>query len=322
MRQTQEERGWLETLAESVEEALRDGSHASLVASADNHSLPTDPGIDGWYSKICGVRGANASFYLFLDNSLGEHRRTVWYGAGATTYKAVHRLDELGRLRWPRTQVHLSDVNYKFERLRYSDPVLERYDADEYYYGWYESELPSTAEPPSKALRGRISERLNALMSQLEEGDGISISLDQLDELDGLRDTKVRLEQGLLRKYLLGGRTSADCALCGETFPISLLVAAHIKPRAACSDSERKQYKTNLMAVCALGCDALFERGYLSVARGRVVSGPLKASGFAGDRVGAISGRVCSKRSPASASHFKWHRAKHLVSAKARFQNP
>ncbi len=94
---------------------------------------------------------------------------------------------------------------------------------------------------------------------------------------DALRDRKVeslaRVEQGYLRQLLFGDRDVARCAICGNEYPIDLLVAGHIKRRSACSIRERKDARHVVMPVCKLGCDELFERGYVSVDdNGRVAS--------------------------------------------------
>ena len=46
--------------------------------------------------------------------------------------------------------------------------------------------------------------------------------------------------------------------------PAELLVAAHIKPRNLCTEIERLDAHVATL-MCVLGCDALFERGYLRV---------------------------------------------------------
>lgn len=85
------------------------------------------------------------------------------------------------------------------------------------------------------------------------------------DEPDKKTLTTIRLEQAYLRKNLLRGRLTAPCALCGEQYPARLLIAGHIKPRPECSDEERMDYESNAMLTCALGCDALYEWGYIVV---------------------------------------------------------
>ncbi len=73
-----------------------------------------------------------------------------------------------------------------------------------------------------------------------------------------------RLEQHLLRTGLLKGEATGICRLCGIELPAHLLVASHIKPRNLCNRQERlNKHIATLM--CLLGCDALYERGYLRV---------------------------------------------------------
>lgn len=102
------------------------------------------------------------------------------------------------------------------------------------------------------------------------EFEGIQKSLDSYGDLDQERIVFVRREQSFLRQYLFRDGPVGICSLCGEEFPVSLLVAAHIKRRAECSDSERRDYANNTIPMCSLGCDALFERGLLIVKNGRV----------------------------------------------------
>jgi hypothetical protein len=51
-------------------------------------------------------------------------------------------------------------------------------------------------------------------------------------------------------------------------FPVQFLHAAHIKPRHACSDHERRDIANVAMMICVFGCDAIFELGWCG--RGRV----------------------------------------------------
>lgn len=89
----------------------------------------------------------------------------------------------------------------------------------------------------------------------------------QVGRLDAL-DSEVRLhrrtEQGILRRYLMQNETT-DCGLCGRHFPISFLVAAHIKPRSKCTDSEKRDIGAIAMPACKMGCDELFGQGLISV---------------------------------------------------------
>lgn len=87
--------------------------------------------------------------------------------------------------------------------------------------------------------------------------------------LDTIRQVATRKEQAYLRKHLFSGQATGKCVLCGRDYPVDLLVAAHVKPRAKCSRSEKLD-KANVVAMCLFGCDALFERAYVNVRDGKV----------------------------------------------------
>jgi hypothetical protein len=118
---------------------------------------------------------------------------------------------------------------------------------------------------------------------------------------------KIRKEQGDLRRNLLRGRTSADCSICGALLPSRLLIAGHIKPRSKCSDEERRDYGS-AMLVCSLGCDALFEWGYVIVdATGTVRPGRTPETASVQAAVSVLSGRACSAFNPHTAARFEAH---------------
>ncbi|MFE5595894.1 hypothetical protein [Streptomyces sp. NPDC056549] len=73
-----------------------------------------------------------------------------------------------------------------------------------------------------------------------------------------------RGEQTALKKRLLKA-TTGECALCGRTLPGSFLIAAHIKKRAMCDDTEKRDLANISMLACTLGCDAVYEHGYVTV---------------------------------------------------------
>ncbi|WP_225755654.1 hypothetical protein [Actinotalea sp. Marseille-Q4924] len=124
----------------------------------------------------------------------------------------------------------------------------------------------------------------------------------------------VRLEQSLLRDSLgIGAAASempAQCGLCGRYLPRALLVAAHVKPRSECSEEERLDMPHVAMAACTLGCDALYERGYLAVdATGRIVIARV-AAGDAHLRtvLRGLDRHRAPAWSPGREPYFEWHR--------------
>lgn len=89
------------------------------------------------------------------------------------------------------------------------------------------------------------------------------VDLDRFDKLDQARTATSRVEQALIRRYLMGGESRCD--LCGREFPAELLVAAHIRRRSLCTEEERRDVHNNVMLACRFGCDELFERGWVVV---------------------------------------------------------
>jgi hypothetical protein len=134
-----------------------------------------------------------------------------------------------------------------------------------------------------------------------------------IDAYDQIASRKVRTEQRFLRKYVLNGAASGPCALCRRKFPVDLLVAAHIKQRAECTPRERADYRRNVVAMCKLGCDDLFERGYLSAVaggwvahKGKVVS----ATPAVRQYIATVVDKPCSEWADRR-GYFAWHNRRH-----------
>ncbi|MEV6769677.1 hypothetical protein AB0N05_13720 [Nocardia sp. NPDC051030] len=129
---------------------------------------------------------------------------------------------------------------------------------------------------------------------------------------DGTREVSFRREQHALKRRLLEhGR--GQCALCGRTFPTQLLIAAHIKRRGQCTEEERKDLKNIGMLACTVGCDSLFEHGYIGVDQGGklLISNAVKKSDDVSRHVddylrGHSSPWWTSTREP----YFAWHRTR------------
>lgn len=127
------------------------------------------------------------------------------------------------------------------------------------------------------------------------------------DELDAASVARKRKEQVFLRTYLLQGKENGTCALCGKVFPGEMLVAAHIKPRSQCNRDEKLDFDVIAALMCTLGCDSLFERGFVYAPNGtikqnldRETTPHLNAAIY--ERVG----RVIEKWS-ASSAYYVWH---------------
>lgn len=99
---------------------------------------------------------------------------------------------------------------------------------------------------------------------QLSTRPSVSEALSTIDSLDDKIISLRRKEQAILRKFLLISSTGT-CALCQRDFPAEFLVAAHIKRRSVCSDTEKRDFENIAMINCRMGCDELFGRGLIGV---------------------------------------------------------
>jgi putative restriction endonuclease len=161
---------------------------------------------------------------------------------------------------------------------------------------------PSVPEPSVRVLDERPA---SVLRSEVPTD-----TPDLLGDLDVARVAMGRAEQSVLRNLLVQDTTVAECAICGMTYPVGFLVAAHIKPRAKCSDDEKRDVPAIAMLACRFGCDELYERGYISVAsNGSILT--TSAATLTDDmeiRLSEFDGLSCSALSHTNEKYFLWHR--------------
>jgi hypothetical protein len=129
-------------------------------------------------------------------------------------------------------------------------------------------------------------------------------------ETDRLTQAITRREQRWLRRRKFKGAAEITCALCGRTLPAGLVWTAHIKKRSACGHAERGDL-ANIMGACTLGCDDLYECGYLFVdEQGMIRAGDMSsATPDLKAAVAELDGKHCSAASADSAPYFAWHRS-------------
>ncbi|WP_417482105.1 hypothetical protein [Maricaulis sp.] len=108
--------------------------------------------------------------------------------------------------------------------------------------------------------------------SEADRYDAFKKALQNLEVLDVPASTKARGEQRVLRAWLFGERSHAICAICGREFATASLVTAHKKKRSKCTSTEKRDPYI-VFPLCNLGCDYLYEHGYLTVSRGGIVAG-------------------------------------------------
>lgn len=127
-------------------------------------------------------------------------------------------------------------------------------------------------------------------------------------ETDAVIISRRRREQGQLRAFLLDGRGAATCAICGRELPAALLVAAHIVPRSISDEEHRKAFASIAMLACSLGCDELFELGYLVVDdEGAVRAGRPAESEALRSVVDQLVGGSCTAHNARTAADFQRH---------------
>ncbi|WP_051759891.1 HNH endonuclease [Herbidospora cretacea] len=131
-----------------------------------------------------------------------------------------------------------------------------------------------------------------------------------------------RGEQHVLRRLLLG-RGVSQCALCGAELPERLLVAAHIKRRTACDERERRDLDNVAMLACTLGCDSLYEHGYIGISDDGVVelSPELLKHPHLHAHAQPLEGRPVAAWTGSSRDYFAWHAA-NVFRAQARDEPP
>lgn len=162
----------------------------------------------------------------------------------------------------------------------------------------------------------RLLSRLKVVLPQISDDGflGRSPEFWSGESTDEFAFTKLRKEQGDLRKGLLNGRTIAPCDICGRHFPTQLLIAGHIKPRSRCTDEERRNHKAAAMIVCTLGCDALFEWGYLVVlADGNIHASRVAETVHLQNELDLLLGRRCGAYNSDTAEGFAAHADLHSI---------
>lgn len=130
-------------------------------------------------------------------------------------------------------------------------------------------------------------------------------------ELDTYIVSKRRKEQKKLRDELFEGLTTSICGICGEEYPVDLLVVAHIKKRSEASKNERLD-KNIVIPMCKFGCDDLFENGYITVVDGYILSAKNKLTTPALTRViNKLISRKCHSWNENNSKFFEWHHCHH-----------
>ncbi|MDF4259452.1 hypothetical protein P7M41_24090 [Vibrio parahaemolyticus] len=167
------------------------------------------------------------------------------------------------------------------------------------------------ARMSNPSLKPRVAASI-IVSKNIEIEDSFSVEtelrkISTLPELDVEFTAKRRAEQTLLRAYLLEGNKLATCAICNSKLPENMLVAAHIKRRSKCSDDEKLDFGAVATLMCKLGCDDLYEKGYIYVDKGIVRSNPNAVTTEALDsKISSLVGNEVSNWEE-SRQYYEWH---------------
>lgn len=140
-----------------------------------------------------------------------------------------------------------------------------------------------------------------------------AVELSEETALDRIVNGKARTEQAYLRYVNFGNKKYAECGICHREFPVSFLVAAHIKMRKYCTDAEKRDYENITMPMCKFGCDELYEKGYIGVndkvfiVRDENLSKPIL------DYLSSVKGNSCNYWKENTHTYFEWHNARMKV---------
>lgn len=187
-------------------------------------------------------------------------------------------------------------------------------------YGRKDAPLHSAGRPAERFLSSLTEEEGLSLLKEVgvslpEQNDGFMGRPESWwngQGTDASAFRMLRAEQADLRSHLLGNRVTALCAVCGESYPRRLLIAGHIKPRSLCNNAERTNFNAVAMLVCSLGCDSLFEWGYILVdGAGTIHAGRKPETTAVADAVAALQGKLCLAFNPETATSFKEHSILH-----------
>ncbi|MET8455275.1 hypothetical protein [Streptomyces parvulus] len=162
---------------------------------------------------------------------------------------------------------------------------------------------------PGTAALAQFATELPADAADEEPGEAAPETISHNGADSALVQVLARREQAKLRKNMLNGASQKACALCGRTLPVRFIRAAHIKRRSAASREERL-HMANIMPACLLGCDELFEHGYVYVTGSGTIAASGKADSTAdlAQAAKALDGLTVADYTPQREPYFTWHR--------------
>ncbi|WP_240416628.1 hypothetical protein [Paenibacillus periandrae] len=126
-------------------------------------------------------------------------------------------------------------------------------------------------------------------------------------DFDGQAMGSYRKEQSKLRELLLQGQKEGCCVICGEMYPADMLWAAHIKKRSECQPEEKRDLLNIAALMCKLGCDDLFEKGYIGINQGIVTPIRSTTASALQFKILELDGKKCAGFNDRNTKYFDWH---------------
>ena len=226
---------------------------------------------------------------------------------------------------------HLSFMN-KLKNINgnaYSIKLWKQFESESDVYDYFQpmDVMPAQIEYLINYMRQEtkppiILSQSNPNSQNNKSEEGLLTELIKLErQKDLYTQTKRRREHLLLKQLLFYNKTEMSCAICGRKFPINLLAVAHIKRRAFATEAERIN-RFIVMAACYLGCDMLYEKGYLTVDQmGNIEI--LKDDNNSTDLhpyIEGLRGKSCSIYNASNKMFFDAHRAFHKKKSAHKIQ--
>ncbi|QCX81211.1 hypothetical protein C9F11_38140 [Streptomyces sp. YIM 121038] len=283
--------------------------------SSGNLEIGLSKGLWGWRSSALDRAGARQTVQSLTKGDLlvlahkGPNSRVAPGGWAAATLKRVI-VTQIDKPYFTDTLTVWPDDDYP-ERIGI-DILDEEHDVHGHALGADAMEaLRLSANKQGAAVlqagTGAVAQLADTLPPVSPPSSDGSIDHDGDDST--VAQVLVRREQSKLRKQMLNGATTFTCALCGRHLPIRFIRAAHIKRRSAASREERLQ-RANIMPACLLGCDELFEHGYVyATTDGKIaVSGKNPTTPALADAAKTLDGLPVADYGPHREPFFTWHR--------------
>lgn len=211
---------------------------------------------------------------------------------------------------------HSSEV-FEFDREISTNDKKLAFDYSNYLYNYerfnkwiYNTKLYSLS------IKAKVESQFDTLSDDQVEmlrKKKIELQLLRLSELDKTSVSKRRTEQSILRSLLIEDNNELECAICNKYYPIKFLATAHIKKRKHCTDEEKRDLNV-VMPACHLGCDKIYEEGYIYIDNGLIHSNiknkettePLKKY------ITSLEEKKCTYFKKETAHYFKHHAKKNI----------